>query len=75
MKRARNVAIGQDALRHERARDRAFLLGWYETLGRGIAYDTEFPRKLAQVTREDIARVAKTYLRVRANVAVLPSTP
>ena len=73
--RARNVAIGQDALRHERARDRAFLLGWYETLGRGIAYDTEFPRKLAQVTREDIARVAKTYLRVRANVAVVPPTP
>ena len=75
LKRARNVAIGQDALRHERARDRAFLLGWYETLGRGIAYDTEFPRQLAQVTREDILRVAKTYLRVRANVAVLPSTP
>lgn len=75
LKRARNVAIGQDALRHERARDRAFLLGWYETLGRGIAYDTEFPRTLAQVTGEDIQRVAKMYLRGRTNVTVLPSTP
>src|SRR5205823_4813964 len=28
--RARNVAVGRDALRHERASDRAFYLAWYE---------------------------------------------
>ena len=75
LNRARNVAIGQDALRHERARDRAFLFGWYEALGLGYAYDVELPRRLAKVTREDILRTAKMYLDQRAIVTVLPSTP
>lgn len=71
--RARNFAIGEDALRHERARDRAFLLGWYEAVGKGYAYDTELPRNLADVTRADILRIAKTYLGARATIHLLPS--
>ncbi len=71
--RARNFAIGQDALRHERCRDRAFLLGWYEAVGKGYTYDTELPRRLADVTRADILRTAKTYLGVRANIHLQPS--
>ena len=73
LNRARNVAIGQDALRHERARDRAFLLGWYETSGLGYAFDTEFPRRVSQVKQEDIVRASKNYLSSRANVTILPS--
>jgi predicted Zn-dependent peptidase len=72
LNRARNYAIGRDALRHERARDRAFLLGWYETLGLGYAFDAEFPRHLAAVTRADLLRVAHTYLTPRLAVTVLP---
>ena len=70
--RARNFAIGRDALRHERVRDRAFFPGWYETLGLGFGYDAEFPRLLAAVTPADILRVAKTYLHTRARILVLP---
>ncbi|HZP84358.1 MAG TPA: pitrilysin family protein [Chthonomonadaceae bacterium] len=70
--RARNYAIGRDALRHERARDRAFFLGWYETMGLGYAFDAELPRRLAAVTRDDILRAAKTYLTPRAAVLALP---
>jgi zinc protease len=70
--RARNFAIGQDALRHELARDRAFFPGWYETLGLGYEYDAEFPRLLAAITPADIQRVAKIYLHARAVVLVLP---
>ncbi|HZO89532.1 MAG TPA: pitrilysin family protein [Chthonomonadaceae bacterium] len=72
--RARNYAIGRDALRHERARDRAFLLGWYETMGLGYAFDAEFPRRLAAVTRADVLRVAHTYLAARATALALPKS-
>lgn len=57
--RARNVAIGRDALRHERARDRAFLPGWYECVGVGYAFDSRLPELLQKVSREDILRVAR----------------
>jgi zinc protease len=72
LERARNVAIGRDALRHERARDRSFLLGWYETMGLGYAYDADYPHRLAAVTRADVLRVAAQYLPHRAAVAITP---
>jgi predicted Zn-dependent peptidase len=72
LSRARNVAIGRDALRHERARDRAFLLGWYEALGRGYAFDAELPRLLAAVAREDVLRAARTYLKQRVTATAMP---
>lgn len=70
--RARNLAIGRDALRHERARDRAFFLGWYEAMGLGYAFDADLPRRLAAVTPDDLQRVAKKYLSVRASVVAMP---
>ena len=70
--RARNYAIGQDALRHERVRDRAFFLGWYETLDNGFGYDKELPQLLAAVTPADVQRVARTYLKMQADVLVAP---
>jgi predicted Zn-dependent peptidase len=70
--RARNVAVGQDALRHERARDRAFFLGWYEVMGLGYAFDAELPKRLAAVTPADVLRVAQKYLPARASAVALP---
>lgn len=72
IERARNVAIGRDALRHERVRDRAFLLGWYEAMGLGYRFDAELPRLLAAVTKEDLLRLARTYLSTRAAVVAVP---
>jgi predicted Zn-dependent peptidase len=73
IERARNVAIGRDALRHERVRNRAFLLGWYEAMGPGYAYDNEYPRLLAAVTQADVLRVAQKYLGRRSSVVVTPN--
>ena len=73
--RARGMAIGQDALRHERVRDRAFLLGWYEAMGVGCAYDARFPTLLRNVTRDDVLNVARRYLPSRKTVLALPSIP
>lgn len=71
--RARNFAIGVEARRHERVRDRSFLLGWYEAMGLGYVFDADLPKRLAAVTRDDVLRVAKTYLATRAGVVLLPS--
>lgn len=72
LRRARNVATGRDALRHERTRDRAFLLGWYEVMGRGYTFDAELPGRLQAVTREEVLRVARTYLERRVSAVALP---
>lgn len=62
VERAKRFAIGTHALAHQRTRDRALYLGWYELLGLGHAYDAEYPRRLAAVTPDDVLRVAKQYL-------------
>lgn len=72
LERARNFAIGREALRHELLRDRAFFPGWYETLGLHYTFDRELPGLLAKVTPEDILRVARTYLNRRATLLLLP---
>lgn len=71
--RARGIAIGQDALRHERVRDRAFLLGWYESMGVGYDFDSRFPGLLQHVTREDVLRIARVYLSSRAPALAVPA--
>ena len=73
IERARKVAIGKDALAHERSRDRASLLAWYEAMGAGTVLDSDLPRRIQQVTREDVLRIAKIYLSPRASAIILPS--
>ena len=70
--RGRSVALGRERLRHERARDRAFLLAWYEAMGAGAEFDNTLSARLAAVTREDVLRVAGNYLGTRASISILP---
>lgn len=72
VERGRNIAIGREALRHERTRDRAFLLAWYEAMGVGAEFDDGLPARLAAVTRADVMRVAHDYLSLRASVLIVP---
>ncbi|MCL6520012.1 MAG: insulinase family protein [Armatimonadetes bacterium] len=64
LERAKRYLIGTYAVKHERVRDRAFYLGWYEIIGLGYQYDTEYASKIRAVTREDICRVCERYLGV-----------
>ena len=70
--RARSVAVGRERLRHERARDRAFLLAWYEAMGAGVEFDDSLPARLAAVSRDDVLRVARNYLGTRASILIVP---
>ncbi len=72
MIRARSIAIGQDALQHERIRDRAFLIGWYAAMGLGSGFDDRLPAMIEGVTREDVLRAAKKYLSRRAVITIEP---
>lgn len=62
VERAKRFVIGSHALAHQRSRDRAFYLGWYELMGVGYAFDTTLPEQIEAITTEDVLHVAKKYL-------------
>jgi predicted Zn-dependent peptidase len=62
LERAKRYLIGHHALEHERARDRAFYLGWAEIMGLGYQYDFLYADDIKKVTRADVIRVCNRYL-------------
>lgn len=60
--RAKALVTGRYALRHQRLKDRAYLLGWSEVMGLGAAFDTDFDARVRAVTSTDIQRLAQTIL-------------
>lgn len=72
IERAKKLIVGTYALRHQRVRDRAYFLGWYEAIGLGYGFDSQFANRIEAVTRQDVLRVAEKYLR---NVALAVTMP
>jgi zinc protease len=70
--RAKQYLIGTYALKHQRLRERAFLVGWYEALGVGYDYDSTRTDRIKAITTADVQRVAKTYFDNYGMVVVLP---
>ncbi len=68
--RARALVVGRYALRHQRLKDRAFLLGWSETMGLGAGFDAGFDARIAAVTLADVKRLAQTVLGANHVLAV-----
>lgn len=62
LERAKRYLIGHQALQHQRARDRAFHLGWAETMGFGYQYDFQYAEKVKKITKADVIRVCNQYL-------------
>ncbi len=59
---AKQRIIGSHVIDHEDLQRQAFLLGWYELLGVGVAFDSRLPELIAAVSAKDVQRVARTYL-------------
>jgi predicted Zn-dependent peptidase len=59
---AKNKLLGQYALGKQTNSEIAQLFGWYETLGLGIEFDTQFQEEVAHVTAEQAQTVARNYL-------------
>lgn len=70
--RARSYVIGQHALRHERVRDQAKWLSWFEASGLGHAMDQDFGARAATVTKEQLHAAAKDVFK---NYALVISVP
>ncbi|WP_413165774.1 M16 family metallopeptidase [Capilliphycus salinus ALCB114379] len=58
---AKNKLLGQYALGKQTNGQLAQVYGWYETLGLGIEFDSQFQADVAEVTVEDIYTVANRY--------------
>ncbi len=73
LRRAKRFSVGSYALRHQRMKEQAFFLGYYESMGLGYAFDTQLPARIEAVTREDVMRVAKSYLGNYVVAAMVPT--
>ncbi|WP_017324395.1 pitrilysin family protein [Synechococcus sp. PCC 7336] len=59
---AKRKLLGQYALSKQTNSQLAQLLGWYETLGLGVAYDRHYPEAIAAVDADRLQRVVARYL-------------
>jgi predicted Zn-dependent peptidase len=59
---SKNKLLGQYALGKQTNSQIAQILGWYETIGLGIEFDTEFQAAIAQVSIEQAQEISRTYL-------------
>jgi len=60
---------------HQRVRDRAFWLGWWEMVGAGFETDAKFPDLVQGVTKEAIVEVAKKYGSLTGMLLLIPEWP
>ena len=60
--RAKALVKGRYALRHERLKDRAWLLGWSEVMGLGADLDASFDARIDAVTPDQVQRLARRVL-------------
>ncbi len=72
VERAKRYVSGSHALLHQRTKDRAFYLGWYEAVGLGYEFDAKFPDLVSKVTMDDVKRLASVYLQKYAVAIVSP---
>jgi zinc protease len=58
---AKNKLLGQYALGKQTNAEIAQVYGWYEILGLGLEFDTQFQQRVSQVTSEEALEVAKRH--------------
>ncbi len=72
LNRAKRYLTGSFALKHERLRERAEHLAWYEAMGLGYSFDDRFPQLINAVTLEAAQTSANRLFTHSAVVLVLP---
>lgn len=69
----KNKLLGQYALGKQTNAQIAQVFGWYETIGLGINFDTQFQQEVATVTSEQAQQVAQQYFQHPYTSLVGPS--
>jgi zinc protease len=72
LSRAQEYALGSHALSHQKARERAFHLAWYEAIGFGWDFDDRYPGAIRAVTARQIQDAARAQFGRYALGLVLP---
>lgn len=60
--RAKRYLLGSYALGHQRLRDQAYSLAWYEVLGLGSGFEQQYRAGIEAVTAEDLQGAAQEFL-------------
>ena len=71
--RAKQYLLGSYALAHQRNKQQAYYLAWYELLGLGYRFDQAYPQRISAVTAEEVRRAAWNYFTRYAQALLLPS--
>lgn len=70
--RAKRMLIGNHALKHQRQRDRAYYLGWYEAVGLGCDYDRKYESVINAVTPAQVRAFAQKISQGYAVAVTMP---
>lgn len=70
--RAKHFLIGQYLVAHQRLSERAYWLGFWESVGGGYQLDLEMPHLLESVTADEVHQLAQRYLRNASLNLLLP---
>jgi predicted Zn-dependent peptidase len=72
LERARQSAVGAHALAHQKTKDRAFHLAWYEAIGLGYDFDARYAEAMTSVTAERVQAAARAHFNHYCLGLVLP---
>ncbi len=61
--RAKTYLLGSYALSHQRMRDQAYALAWYEILGMGVEFEERYREGVESVTAEQVLEAAGSFFR------------
>ena len=72
LRRAKAFLLGSYALAHQRTKQQAYYLAWYELLGLGAEFDEEYPKGIEAVTAEQVQQAAQRHFQRYALALLLP---
>ncbi len=72
VERAKRMLIGNHSLKHQRQRDRAYYLGWYEAVGLGTDYDRKYEGIIDAVTPDQVRKLTAKLIQGYGVAVVMP---
>jgi len=70
--RAQSYLLGSYALSHQRMREQAYALAWYEILGLGVTFEGRYAEAISAVTADDVQTTASLLFRKFVLAIALP---
>ncbi len=74
LERAKTYLLGSYALSHQRMKDQAYALAWYEILGMGVEFEERYREGVQSVTAEQVLEAAGSFFRRFVLSVTIPRT-